>query len=293
MRRVLMTGLVGVVLVAIATPVAALRIAIPQSMAQRIGSHDAVVAGKVTKIEAKTVKAERFANDKEGGEYMIAVVKISEGFLGTQGLTHIRVAFPPAPPQVPVVPDQPGGIRPHIRPIRRFQPPKLEQDQEAILLLQKHHKENFYVLQAATDVVDKKSPEYAKAAGELTKIGKVLSDPMAALKAKDAGERFQAVSALLLRYRTQRPGATKLEAIPAEESKLILQTLAEADWTPKPIRFGEPNPQMLFNQLGLQPKDGWIQPANFQELPAAQQKWLKDNASTFKLTRYVANTSEK
>jgi len=288
MRRILLAGLVGFVLLATAEPVAALRIMIPQSMAQRIGWYDVVVAGKVTSIEAKTVKTERFVNDKEGGEFVIAVVKVNDGYIGTQGLTHIKVAFPPAPPAV--APGQP--IRP-IRPIRPgFQPPKLEAGQEAILLLRKHHKENFYVLQASTDVIDKKNAGYAKAAAELVKISKVLSDPMPALKAKDANDRFQAAATLILRYKAQRPGAMKEEVVPAEESKLILQTLAQADWTPKPIQLGEMTPQAVFYRLGLKPEQ-WTQPATAQDVQPSMQRWLKDNAGTFKLTRFVAGTSEK
>jgi hypothetical protein len=283
MRRGFLAVLACLLLVVSATPAVALRIMIPQSITQRIGWYDAAVDGKVTAIEAKTVKTERFVNDKEGGEYIVAVVKINNGYIGTKGLTHIKVAFPPAPP-VPA-PDQP--IRP-IRPIRPgFAPPKLEKDQEAILLLRKHHKEEFYVLQANTDIIDKKNADYAKSSAELVKISKAFSDPMSALKAKDANDRFIAASALLMRYKSQRPGATNQEAVPAEESKLILLALAGADWT-KPVRPGELTPQVAFYQLQLQPTDGWMQPANFQEIPAAMQKWLKDHAESFKLMRFVA-----
>jgi hypothetical protein len=282
MQRGFLAVLACLLLIVSATPAVALRIMIPQSITQRVGWYDAIVAGKVTAIEAKTVKTERFVNDMQGGEYIVAVVKINEGYLGTKGLTHIKVAFPPAPP-VPA-PDQP--IRP-IRPIRPgFAPPKLEKDQEVILLLRKHHKEEFYVLQASTDVIDKKNADYAKSSAELVKISKALNDPMSALKAKDASDRFSAAAALLMRYKAQRPGA-KEEAVPAEESKLILKALAETDWT-KPVRIGEMNPQILFNQLQLKPADGWVQPMNFQEIGAAMQKWLKDHSESYKLTRFVA-----
>ena len=46
--------------------------------------------------------------------------------------------------------------------------------------------------------------------------------------------------------------------IPAEESKIILNALAAAEW--KPGRFGTPNAFNAFNQLGLNKNDGWVQP---------------------------------
>src|SRR5438874_1646650 len=53
---------------------------------QRVAMADAVVVGKVTSIEAKTVMATRFPGDKEKGEYTIAVVKIEETLAGAKGL---------------------------------------------------------------------------------------------------------------------------------------------------------------------------------------------------------------
>ena len=33
--------------------------------------------------------------------------------------------------------------------------------------------------------------------------------------------------------------------------------------------------------------DGWQRPRNFKEVPAAAQKWLTDNASTYRIRAYV------
>src|SRR5262249_31219369 len=51
-------------------------------------------------------------------------------------------------------------------------------------------------------------------------------------------------------------------AIPAEESKLILQALSEGDWSMNAPRanFSEPLPLLAFYQLRLTNKDGWVEP---------------------------------
>src|SRR5262245_60086038 len=133
MRRGLWAGLAGLMVVAVTASAYALRIAGPPPLQTRVSQVDAAVAGKVTSIEGKTVKTERWVGDKEGGEYRIAVVKVNDTYFGTQGLTHVKVGFVPAPPPVVQPEDQP--VRPIRRPIFRpgFQQPSLTVGQEAIL----------------------------------------------------------------------------------------------------------------------------------------------------------------
>src|ERR1700738_5017845 len=91
------------------------------------------------------------------------------------------------------------------------------------------------------------------------------------------------------RYRTPKAWAQKTEAIGAEESKRILQALAEADWTPKPGDAFVTTPDKAFAQLGLTDKDGWAQPADFKDYPEAAKKWLKENADKYRIQRFVAD----
>src|SRR5207244_12214880 len=56
-------------------------------------------------------------------------------------------------------------------------------------------------------------------------ISKILQAPDAALKAKDAQERFLAAAMLLAKYRTRKSANDKTEAIAAEQSKLILKAI--------------------------------------------------------------------
>ena len=120
---------------------------------------------------------------------------------------------------------------------------------------------------------------------------------MSGLKTKTADDRFQAAALLLQHYRTVQPGG-KLEPIAADESKLILEAIADGNWNVRPIfrpgRAVQPTPQTVFFMLGLQAKDGWVQPKNFQEFPEAAKKWLKDNAGSYRIQRFVAQkTAEK
>ena len=47
------------------------------------------------------------------------------------------------------------------------------------------------------------------------------------------------------------------------------------------------NPQLLFLQLGLEAKDGWEQPKELNAVPAAAKQWLKENAGTYRVKRFV------
>src|SRR5438270_9418304 len=103
MRKI---SLAAAVLALVAVPAAAMRIAPPSTM-QKVASSDAVVVGKVTGIDEKTIKAERFPGDKMMAEFRVATVKVEMPLLGVKGLTHIKVAWMPPPPPSP--PGRPGG----------------------------------------------------------------------------------------------------------------------------------------------------------------------------------------
>jgi hypothetical protein len=66
-------------------------------------------------------------------------------------------------------------------------------------------------------------------------------------------------------------GETDEVAIPAEESKLILKTIAEGEWKVgmhRP-RIGAPTPyaMQMFQQLRLTAQDGWKEPEIPQQMP--------------------------
>src|SRR5579871_5706099 len=130
MKRTILTGLA---LLAAALPAAGMAVR-PASRPQSVATADAVIVGKVVAIESKTVSATPVPGAKDKVDYTIASVKIEDALLGAKGLTHIKVGFV-APKELPA--PQPGGpVRPMLR---RLPQAKLEVDQEACLLLKKHH----------------------------------------------------------------------------------------------------------------------------------------------------------
>ena len=281
------TFVVTTAALALAAPVSSKALIAPQSITQRVATSDVVAFGKVTGLDEKTVKAERFPG--QVAEFRIATVKIDQHLYGAQGLTHIKVGF--VPPTAP----RPGEVRPHIRPYPGTAI-KLEKDQEVLLFLKKHPKENFYTIPVYFDVVDKKAAGFDDDLAEAKKIGKLLADPMAGLKAKSAEERFQTAALLVYRYRTFQQGG-KQEPISADESKLILEGLAGADWAAMPVRRPGPyrqqvTPQNVFFMLGLQAKDGWMPPPG-QFMPETAKAWLKANAGSYRIQRYVPAKAEK
>jgi hypothetical protein len=243
---------------------------------ERVASADIVLTGKVTEIEDKTISASPFPGNENKVEYHIAVIKLEDGILGGKGLTHVKVGFQIAP--------APGTGRPIIGGRGSVQ---LTQDQEGIFFLQKHPTENFNIITDFQNFVSKKdNPNFAKDLELTKKYAKLLADPKANLKSKDAEDRSTTAALLIYRYTTYKPGATKREDIDAAESKQILEALADADFTKMDI-----NPSGAFYRLNPQPKDGW-EPVAFKdqkEMGEAAKKWLKDNADKFRVQRMVAD----
>jgi hypothetical protein len=202
--------------------------------------------------------------------------KVDDGLQGVKDGKEIRIGF---------VPPMPGVIRPGGRG-----GVVLMTDQEGLFFLTKHHSEDFYVVGTGyLDVMDKKNPTFEKDLEFTKRCCKLLADSDAGLKSKDAEDRFLTAAMLVTRYRTDKTGAGKTEPIDADQSKLILKTLAEADWN------GNANdnvnyrvqPTMVFFRLQLTEKDGWKPPQDFQQQAEEARKWLKDNADKYRIPRFV------
>ncbi len=294
-------AIVGLALTAlIVSPLVAKALMIaPSPVPMRVASSDVVIVGKVTSVEEKPTTSKM-----DGVAYQVAVVKIEQSIKGVKDTTHIRVAWP-APqvaPQPPVDLNQPG--RPIIgrpfRPGRGIGNMNLHKDQEALLFLKKHASEPFYVGAEFMSVVNKdNNPNFKAEVADAERGAKVQADPIGSLKSKDPEERYLAAFLQLQKYRTQRTPNPKQEPISAEESKLILTALAQADWSPN-----QPNrtpgwymmqPQQMFYRLQLTAADGWVQPKpdpknprNFQkQIEEAAKKWLTDHADKYVIKRFV------
>jgi tetratricopeptide (TPR) repeat protein len=73
-------------------------------------------------------------------------------------------------------------------------------------------------------------------------------------------------------------------------SRRILAVLAEGPLSDKAAR--EPTGRLtLFLRLGLTEEDGWAPPPNLQATAAAAEKWLGENAATYRIRRYVSEES--
>jgi len=270
MVPVALAALCGLALV---SPALAKRIA-PMPPGFRAAAGDAVVVGKVTDVTAKAEKIDQFKGDTR--EMKVATVKVDSALLGKAGKT-IKVGFPTPPP---------GGVRPG-RP-GRFPMVNLTKGQEACLILTKHPtKKDVYLVNSTDDVIDKAgNTEWKANLDEIKKTAKVLTNPMAALKSKNAEERLDAAAVLIHRYKSPTLSNDKTEAVPAAESKLILNALAEADWNARRTNF-QATPLNLFYRLAVAENEGWKQPTDFNQTAPLAKKWLKDNAGKYKMTRYV------
>jgi hypothetical protein len=262
----------------VATDAKAIALPLAPPVAKRVAMADLVVVGKVTGFADKLESATAFPGAKDKTDYQVAVVQVDESLQGGKGLKEVRVGFLPSAPGV--------GTRP---PIRRFPTFRLEPGQEVVLFLVKHHEGNFQIGQAYYDVIVKAgNANFDKDVAEAKRAAALLADPKAGLESKDAADRLLTAELLISRYRTARQSATpaKQEAIDADESKLILKTLAEADWNAKPA-VPQLTPQMAFGQLAVGPKDGWTPPADGTKYAEAARQWLKDNADKYRIQRFV------
>jgi hypothetical protein len=235
----------------------------------RIAKADAVIVGTVEALEPQDMKVGNMT-------YRIAVVRINQGIKGTKNAKTLRIGFVPLEMPNP-------KIRPGIRPVQ------LKAGQEGIFILAKHATENFYTIGGVVGyyINSDMNKEFEKEVQAAKAAAKVADNPLAALKAKDADERLLGAAVLIERYRTFRPNA-KQEPIDAEESKLILQALGDADWqTTWNFTSLRVHPQQLFGRLGVSAKDGFTIPkgVNYQ---AAAQAWVRENAQKYRIQRFVA-----
>jgi hypothetical protein len=169
--------------------------------------------------------------------------------------------------------------------------PDLTVGHEACFLLVQHPEEDFYVpavhplygCPPASVFLDKSSAGLAEQLALVKRCARLLGDPTAGLKAADKEDRFLMAAMLVLRYRTHRGAGPrpKAEPIAAGESKRILEALRDADWLKK---YPETwlTPASVFDHPYLSP--GAYDPS---QKGADPQQWLKENAATYRLERFV------
>jgi len=251
-------------------------------LAQRVALADCVAVGKVTALEEQTVDAFPLLKVRGAKKvpYRIALVTIQSLIVGPKDLPEVRVGF--------LLPPEPGRVVPPG--YRRMAQVNLTVNQEGCFFLRKHPEEPFYVAQASYDFLDKaKSKDFDQLATQVRRHARLLENPDAGLRSKEADDRLATAATLIFRYRspvyvyTRSP---KTEPIDAGQSRLILAALAESPWTEKDAE-SQTGRLRLFLRLGLTEADGWTQPASPKDTPAAALKWLRENGATYRIQRYI------
>src|SRR5262249_40106458 len=116
----------------------------------------------------------------------------------------------------------------------------------------------------------------------------------------DAGDRLLTASLLLARFQAGAGPKAKAEPIDANQSKLILEAIASADWSQPDMAGGDLTPRGGFPSPPPTPEDGWTAPqqgANqdvrlfMKDWDAAAQKWLKDHSATYRVQRWVSENA--
>jgi len=171
-----------------------------------------VVVGRVIELEPAEVEV-AFANlpDLEKQPYLVAIVRVDERVYGASGLTLVRVGFPTNMPEMVLKPGMEGCFALAMQP-----------------------RAGFYT--QIKRMTRKSEGDFVGEVERLRKKGRVLNDPVVALKSKSLDDRFDAAFLLLQRYETPR-GSDQREPVPDDENRLILALLAELPWQPSDGRY--------------------------------------------------------
>ena len=175
-----------------------------------------------------------------------------------------------------------------------------------LFFLTKHPGGNFYVMPAMSPPIEVKGEQGKKDLEAVERITATIADPMKGLKSEKANVRAETAAILIMKYRTYPEFAAGVDQLPidAEESRLIVQALADGEWSqkvrPLPNAGGVPSLLQAFYQLGLTDKDGWKQPmapppqpgqppADFAAiLKKAYTEWLAGPGKDYRVKKLVA-----
>ena len=254
---------------------------------------DTVVVGKVIEIEPDEIQVthSNAAPWEPKVPYQVAVVQIEERLLGASGVTRLRVGFQ-----------------------ANWQYLALKPGMEGCFALARQPQADFYT--QVNHIAEKKTAGFAKVLAQYRILGRVMDDPVAALKAGDTVARFDAAKMLLERYRTPL-ASDRREPVPDEENKLIVALMVELPWKPPDGAFDRADGGMVPHRSVLwyminpgecgferptptlpKPREVGVDPPPKPErsdpptdpdtlMDQATSKFLKDNADKIKLKRFV------
>jgi len=274
-----------------AVPVQAKRVARPFSVVEKVARAELVVVGKITGFDKDTMLPQ-YVGDPNKVAHKVAVVKIEKGLLGAEKMTEVKVAFL-APPKV----DPNAPVRPVLGGFRAL---NLTEGQEGVFFLTKTG--DFYTATPMMTPLDSKADDYKVGVEIAGKATAAILEPMKALKADKADDRYLAATALITKYRTV-PDSVETETVKvaADETKLILKALAEGDWSKYDAHIV--NGMQAFHSLALTEKDGWVAPviANVPGAPPvdfsavnrdAFGKWIDGPGAKYQINKIVAKAKK-
>lgn len=261
---------------------------------------DVVIVGKVVEVDRDEVEVKpyRAAPKERMLKYKVATLQIEDRLLGAGGITRIRVGFPADGRPTFAVTATVATVTDGVRPAGTV---TLAAGTEGCFALAKHPTADFYVIVGPPTY--KKDASFAKQVDKLKRYAQAIDDPVAALKAKDLNDRFEAAQIILQRYLIPQ-GSNKREPVPEEENKLLIALLKDLPWVPadgkrtradgkavphraalwysiNPAEFGFKRPDFPKRNPG-------DPPPNFDKLmDEATTKFLAENGDKIKLKRFV------
>lgn len=246
------------------------RVAAPPPIPFRVATTEILFVGKVTGVSEKLVPAEIDKDDPQ--QMQVATVEVKSALMGKVS-GKVEVGYFPS-----------MGRRPGV---------SVQKGDEAIFFVRKHpSKKNVYVAELYYSVLNKRdNPQFAAELAQVKAAAEIVMNPSKALLSRLLADRETAAGLLITRYRTPTVEG-KQEVVPTAESKAILQALAEAEWAPGRV-YNPMSARIAFNRLGLTAKDGWTPPAAADQFTEAAKKWLKENAGTYKMMRYVRDEGKR
>jgi hypothetical protein len=232
----------------------------------RLAKATIVVIGEVGTIEDKTVEAVSDPSSKEKRTYQVAHIKVTDVILGPKDLKEVKVGF--------------------------YKEGELKPEQTAVFIVGPHFAQPFNVFADIEQDLFFTDHRYFELRTKILRhAAQCLAEPNEMLKSQEPRDRLLAASVLISRYRDSSVGK-KEEPIDAEQSKLLLRALRDADWGKEDKSF-RLKPQPIFEMLGLTAKDGWNAPKKPEDARSAAEDWLIDNHAKYRIQRFVPDNPPK
>ncbi len=229
-----------------------------QQVFRRAVTNSLVVSGTVA-VGKETVEVTSEYGQAVKTTYKLATIRVKDVLVGDKPGDTVSVLVPPADPFTPPAADGFGRPQPYRRPpVLQVQ---LIDGQEGVFFLRRHPNAppHHHIPRGAVPL-NPLDTDYKDHLAVVKRVGAMVAEPVKALKAKAAADRYEAAVTLVYRYRyVFGQVAAEEVAIPAEETKLLFAAIAEFDWAEydRPLPPGGPprdytkQPNDLLTLLGI------------------------------------------